>query len=278
VILLFLPAGTTLTQQDGTQTLTSCTDFGGYHKSVAVGPNGASVVYAVVPRCADAGALSGLEAVTGPASHELAEAVTDPLAGSTRPSDAAYQRVDDAHVIWSLVLGGGEIGDLCAAFQDAYVHPSEPELTGYLVQRVWSNRAASEGRDPCVPAPPSTTTPDYVNAVPVLQPVLVDVGGRTFSTLGLPVRVGASVDLELDLFGNAPPGGPAWQVEAIAPSAPDGGAPELTFSPPSVTGSNGSRLKMTVRRPHNDGASLHPFLLVSHLGSRRTVWIGLATN
>ena len=66
-----------------------------------------------------AGCLAGLspfEALTSGCSHELAEAITDPVPGTGWYDDA-----------------NGEIGDVCAW--------ENKRLGDYLVQRLWSNRA-----------------------------------------------------------------------------------------------------------------------------------------
>lgn len=92
----------------------SCQAFCGYHERSAAGH-----YYAVVPAPDCAGCLGGLgelDAVTSVCSHELAEAVTDPV-----PGQGWY---DDAN---------GEIGDMCAW--------DNKKLGSWVVQRLWSNRA-----------------------------------------------------------------------------------------------------------------------------------------
>ena len=73
----------------------SCQAFCGYHDTFGIG-----IYYAVMPFPNCAGCLGGminLEALTATSSHELCEAITDPL-----PGKGWY---DDTH---------GEIGDICA--------------------------------------------------------------------------------------------------------------------------------------------------------------------
>jgi hypothetical protein len=92
----------------------SCQAFCGYHDRSASGR-----YYAVVPYPGCAGCLSDLtplDAMTSVCSHELAEAVTDPV-----PGQGWY---DDTQ---------GEIGDVCAW--------KNKKLGGYEVQLLWSNRA-----------------------------------------------------------------------------------------------------------------------------------------
>jgi hypothetical protein len=107
---VFLPPGVAVSLGGGS----SCATFCGYHNDI----NG-QIFYAVVPYpdCAGcAGAVSVLEAITSTASHELCEAITDPVPG--------LGWYDDTN---------GEIGDICAWQTKA--------LGAYTVQLEWSNRA-----------------------------------------------------------------------------------------------------------------------------------------
>lgn len=91
----------------------SCTSFCGYHNNV-----GNSTFYSVMPYPDCTGCLGGnkvFDALTGTSSHELCEAITDPIPGS-----GWY---DDNY---------GEIGDICAwKFKT---------LDNYNVQLEWSNK------------------------------------------------------------------------------------------------------------------------------------------
>ncbi len=92
----------------------SCTSFCGYHNDIS-----GKVFYAVMPFPTCSGCLGGLsvfDALTATSSHELCEAVTDPI-----PGKGWY---DSAH---------GEIGDICA-----WIFKS---VAGYKVQKEWSNAA-----------------------------------------------------------------------------------------------------------------------------------------
>jgi hypothetical protein len=107
---VFLPAGVSVRYGGGR----SCMTFCGYHSDI----NG-RIFYAVVPYpncglCADH--LTPLEALTSTSSHELCEAITDPIPGRGWS--------DDHH---------GEIGDICAW--------QTKTLGAYTIQREWSNRA-----------------------------------------------------------------------------------------------------------------------------------------
>jgi hypothetical protein len=95
----------------------SCQSYCGYHNDAG------TIYYAVMPYPGCAGCLGGLstlDALTATSSHELCEAITDPV-----PGTGWY---DDTH---------GEIGDICAwQFK---------EVAGHKVQLEWSNK-----RNKCV--------------------------------------------------------------------------------------------------------------------------------
>jgi hypothetical protein len=107
---LFLPPGVTVTQGGSA----SCQVFCGYHDAI-----NSSIFYAVMPYPSCAGCLGGaaaFDALTSTTSHELCEAITDPV-----PGQGWY---DDAN---------GEIGDICAW--------NTRVLGGYTIQLEWSNKA-----------------------------------------------------------------------------------------------------------------------------------------
>jgi hypothetical protein len=95
---------------------------------------------------------TGLAALTVAAAHQLIEAATDPYEA---PNDGYYTDppMDDP---WSLV--SGEVADLCEG---------EDTVTdlGYMLPRVYSNRAAIAGTTPCLPAGPDDAWND-VSAEP----------------------------------------------------------------------------------------------------------------
>ncbi len=107
---MYMPPGVSVVQ-GGSR---SCQAFCGYHNDI-----GGIVFYAVMPfpGCAGCtGRLTALDAVTSTSSHELCEAITDPV-----PGQGWY---DDFN---------GEIGDICAW--------KTKVLGAYTVQLEWSNRA-----------------------------------------------------------------------------------------------------------------------------------------
>jgi hypothetical protein len=92
----------------------SCQAFCGYHDAID-----GQIFYAAMPypNCRGClGSLSAFDALTSTSSHELCEAITDPI-----PGQGWY---DDAN---------GEIGDICAW--------KTKMLGQYTVQLEWSNAA-----------------------------------------------------------------------------------------------------------------------------------------
>lgn len=101
----------TVTMEGGS----SCADFCGYHDAI-----NNTIYYAVMPYPSCDGCLGGLsviDALTGTSSHELCEAITDPV-----PPNGWYDQPNNM-----------EIGDICAwTFKT---------VAGHNVQLEWSNRA-----------------------------------------------------------------------------------------------------------------------------------------
>ena len=109
---VFLPSGVTVTQGGSA----SCRVFCGYHDAAAQ-----QIFYAVMPfpDCSGCSAnLSAFDALTVTASHELCEAITDPV-----PGQGWYDSQN------------GEIGDIC---------PWQTKQVGqYTVQKEWSNKVGA---------------------------------------------------------------------------------------------------------------------------------------
>ena len=109
---VYLPSGVTVTQGGSS----SCQAFCGYHDNI----NG-QIFYAVMPYpdCQGCtGSLAAFEALTSTSSHELSEAITDPI-----PGQGWYDQ------------NNGEIGDICAW--------KTKQVGNYTVQLEWSNNANS---------------------------------------------------------------------------------------------------------------------------------------
>ena len=111
---VYLPPNVTVTDPQGGA---SCTQLCGYHWYIA-GTN-PQIYYAVMPFPSCQGCLGSLaqfDALTSTSSHELCEAITDPVPGA-----GWYDPKN------------GEIGDICAW--------SFKKVDGYNVQLEWSNKA-----------------------------------------------------------------------------------------------------------------------------------------
>jgi len=258
IFAIFYPTGTTVTLQGES----SCQSFGGYHD--AFPQNSASITYAVVPRCANFNGLVGINAVSGAASHELIEASTDPHP----EQDAAYAQVDDNHIIFELVGGGGEVGDMCVSAQNAFYQPTDINAD---VQRIWSNANAKAGHNPCVP----TNGTPYFNAMPVLADSVTITGLGT--TQGVSIPIGQSKTIEVDLFSDAPTSGP-WTVSATDLGGEQQGNTELSFAWDRTTGQNGEKLHLTITAVAKSQYGAEAFIIDSQLGASHNFWAGIVGN
>nr|MDP9122294.1 hypothetical protein [Acidobacteriota bacterium] len=112
---VYVPQGVTVSLMGSL----SCSSFCGYHDAI-----GGNVFYAVMPYLDCPGCQIGnsiLDGMTAVSSHELCEAITDPI-----PGQGWYWFSDPANQ--------GEIGDICAG---------TTKMVGpYTVQQEWSNAAA----------------------------------------------------------------------------------------------------------------------------------------
>ncbi len=117
---IYLPPGVTVTMGGSS----SCQAFCGYHNHIF-----GQIFYAAMPYPGCNGCLGGLstfDAITSVSSHELCEAITDPI-----PGQGWY---DDTF---------GEIGDICAW--------KTKQIGNYVVQMEWSNRTVGSSKSPSTP-------------------------------------------------------------------------------------------------------------------------------
>ena len=266
IYVVHYPESTTITLQ-GT---TSCQDFGGYHSDTSLDANhgSAEIAYVVVPRCSSLDSLTGIDAVTGAESHELIEASTDPFP-MTNP---AWALMDDAHIYWLPILGGGEVADMCAQFENVFT-----KFAGfnYTVQRSWSNAAALAGHDPCVPVLPGEV---YFNTAPELPDTIpFSIAGQTVNVPGVSIPVGQSKTIELDLFSDAATTGP-WTVAARDTATLFGAPANLSFSLNNTTGINGDKLQLTITVNSAGRHNNETFLLSSTLNGQTNLWFGAVGN
>jgi hypothetical protein len=268
VYLFVIPEGATVNiGQD-----TCCDDFGGYHGEVASG----SVIVPYAVGCSCPGffgtTVRSLDERTTAISHELVEAATDPFP----MSDPAYQLEDRADVIWT-VISGGEVGDMCAFNDDAYYVPSGSR---YMVQRTWSNAAARQMQNPCVPY---ATAAPYFNSFPALD--TVSFGPDKYVTRGVEIPIGVTRTIDVSLSSGGPTKG-AWTVSAVDYDYWVRGLPaKLAMSLDSSEGRNGDKLHLTItpKAPDPD-LGAEAFILISHYGTVRdpdyqtNLTIGLVVN
>jgi hypothetical protein len=217
--LLYLPP-TTIAVQGG-EPNTKCKLFGGYHTAFGVrGDN-----FAVVQRCTDQSPVANM---TVTASHEIAEAATDPDGKSYRLPLAA------THAPWTETIwnawerqGGAELADLC---EGTYWQ----EGSGAVYQRIWSNAAARRGGDPCIPA---LTEPFYdADFEQDWYPVVA--GGR----ISIPVRGWATGELG------------EWPLDVTV--LDDGAGFEASFQhqPPTLTAGGVATLEVRASAVTQSGA------------------------
>ena len=248
---------------------TCCQDYDGYHAEHKV-TSGATVPYAVVCACPgfDGPTHNVLQSLTTAVTHELAEAATDPYPNA----NTAYGDTDNNHAVWT-VLTGGEVGDLCSYNTDAYIVPAE---LGYTVQKIWSNKAAKAGNNPCVPV---LDNQPYFNSVPVLDDAAtVTTYGQPWKTKGVKIPVGQSKTIEVDLFSDAPVS-QAWTVHAWDAGDYLGGTKHLSFTWDKTTGQNGDKLQLTIHVDSADNADGgEPFIIESTSGNSDNLWMGFVAN
>jgi hypothetical protein len=253
----FFPDGVTVTLM-GAQ---SCQQFGGYHYSTML-LDGSVAAYTVVPRC-QMNQFTALENTTISASHEMAEAVTDPNPANV----ATYQITDDNHPGWDFV--GAEIGDMCEFELDSYY---TPQGFPWMVQRLWSNRAAYAGTNPCVPA----AAPDSYWAAPlVADTTQIDLGMGPQTVAVVHVPVGQTGTVPVQFSGNVMQ---SMSVQAFDAAQFLGGANVLQLSLDQSFGPPGTmaNLKITKTGPSMMGAE--PFVLSAQIGSKLVLFWAICSD
>ena len=251
VFAVFYPSSTTISDP---LFGASCTDFNGFHYQ---GITNAQLVYAVIPRCASAGALTGFDAISASLSHELVEAVTDPFLDSA----PAWAFTDVDHLIWSYVPGA-EVADLC----DLEPQSFQPLVGSYFVQRSWSNTSALAGHDPCVPV---LAQPYFVAAPVLTAKQQITFQSQVMTTNGVQIAVGDTKTIAVQLFSDAPTSD--WTVDAIDVKQPAG----FTFAWDRQTGNNGDTLHLTITRTSGTSSE---FAIESHMGTSTNLWFGFVAD
>jgi hypothetical protein len=149
LLLVYLPPGVTL--RDAFVARYCGEGPRGFHRALRL--DGMQVGYAVMPRCGDEAAL------TATASHELLEMTLSPDPASP---GFAFAAGGSNH---GFAAAGNEAMDPCGFIT------KQPDIdeSGFTVRRAWSNRAASQGRDPCVPTPADRPFTALVPAQPAVR-------------------------------------------------------------------------------------------------------------
>ena len=168
-------------------------------------PGNDHVPYVIIDEGANVSAPV-LDAATANAGHEIAETATNPHV----LSDTALVGFDGAHVAWQMFVSDAEIGDICELYQDVAFRPADLAFT---VQRLWSNKAAAAGLNPCVPAPPDP----YYNVTPLALEnvsVFVDTASSPSNGLGYRINIGSKKTIKLGFFSDKPVAAP-WTITAV---------------------------------------------------------------
>ena len=212
------------------------------------------------------------QTATFAASHEIIESTTDPHVDETAPSNApdehlGFDLTASASQAWNIVLGGGEIAELCVdqlgVGEDRWTEGS------WTVQRVWNNVSAAGNHDPCVPIPSGEV---YFNTAPPKADEEIELD-----------TLGQSASFTATGFSDGAMG--SWSVEVVDLGENSAGQPSgiLTTSPSTKTSaSNGSSVPVTVtlesalQSPVTGFPPFEPFVIVSiGTGTTYHLWPGI---
>ena len=244
---------------------------GGYHDDLKVGA--LNIPFAVTAACSSKGSpTSALDSATITATHEIAEAATDPL-----PTTAsAWSGLQDADLAWELLQSGqDENGDMCEFYDGVEGTFGLPQLA-FPVQRQWSNAAALAGHSPCVPQPKAETN---INVAPLdtFDTVTAKLDPRQIpfnpESKGYVVAAGGTRKIPLGLYSDGPTSG--FAIEAFEASAFnfDGSpfdptrTPLLTVALDRTSGQNGEKAYLSVTVNSVAPEKVHLVVVRSTLGA-----------
>lgn len=250
--MIFFPSGVSITDSGGSK---SCIDYCGYHSSGSSG--GATYLYAVIPDLSevmtyprsDGGTVTEpcgygctyqgktkpeVDWFNGTISHELAEAVSDPVGGN-----GWYDGTNTDYACGGSktsnppVTGGGEIGDVCVGFWDDEFGTGSCEDTlpvpgtNINAQQLWSNALSGcYMSNPATPekCPPMGCVDGGLGPITPLLDAGPDDGGSTGTDDGgAPTDASSGTDATLS---GADAGGPS--SDGSVPAQVDAGAPSST--------------------------------------------------
>jgi hypothetical protein len=161
---------------------------------------------------------------------------------------------------------------MCEFDQSAFYLP-----TGFpwYVQKIYSNRAAWAGTNPCVPA----DAPDYFYAAPeVPDTASLDlVGtGTPVPTAVVHVPVGSSVTIPVLLMGSADV--TSMQLQAIDLNEFTGQPSVLSLTLSAATGAPGSTVQLTITKMSAESMGVGGFAVLTQNGQDQTFSIGVTTD
>jgi hypothetical protein len=222
-----------------------CENFGGEHMSTTI--KGVEFAFAIMLQCSG----DAVSDTTVTASHELVEGSADPL--NSKP---AYIGFDSNHLAWDVLQDWqDEIADACEFFPNINTTLTAGGKS-YQVQRTWSDAAAAQGHDPCVPAPSGAyfnispanmttitinTPKDYISPTNANSP-------KTLKGLGYSIKAGQTLKIPIHFLSDTPSA--TWTISAAE------GAPQfftvpkshnLTLSLDKTSGSSGTIANLTVK-------------------------------
>jgi hypothetical protein len=151
----------------------------------------------------------------------------------------------------------------------AYVPPGFP----WVVQRIWSNRAAWAGQTPCVPA--DSPSYFYAAAVPT-DTAMLDLLGTPQPYPAVHIPVGTSGTVAVELVSNGSSG--TMLVQALDPNDLTNQPPHLNLTLDSTVGASGATLHLTIQKLTGAPAGAEPFLLEATMNGRQTISWGVTSD
>jgi hypothetical protein len=231
-------------------TATKLAPSGAFHSEVAVGAN-PHVAYAVIDESGDAAITAGksaIEIATQTAAHEIAEVATNPHVFS----DLGVVGFDAKHIAWQMSAADAELADICEQNPDASFH-GDADLP-FTLQRLWSNKSAVAGHNPCIPAPAEP----YYNVTPLdleTVSVVVDTAASAREGWGYRVPIGSQKTIKLGFYSDRAMTTP-WTITAVEGNwfSPSDNH-RLTITLGKASGNNGDVGEITVAaNPSSTGA------------------------
>lgn len=186
--VLFYPQSTAITHAGSK----SCTDFAAFHGWTKVGSMDAP--YAIIPQCSSFTSPATLPSLTVAASHEITEAITDPVG-------QGWNDMNDPYSLWFAPFAGNEVADMCEWLTDSTVNESGIGISA----RVWSNAAMRNKKNPCLPIPSGSPSFFAVPFMPDLRTIQINTRQRQTELLTLTTNTPRTVEVRLSSDSPIPP-------------------------------------------------------------------------